>query len=112
MILVGYARAKRTLTYEELAVDMGYHPSCKHTLQRSLGLVYYYCKEYDLPQLTSIVVSSISGLPMWNSGFKASMVPRMHRTVFDYHWYNLDRPQHQKLRNLRTKLGEEEAEEE
>lgn len=110
MVVVGFASSKRTLTYEELAVAMGYHPSCKHTLQRALGLVYYYCKEYDLPPLTAIVVSSISGLPAWDSGFEAALVPRMQRTVFDYRWYSLDRPRHMELRNLRTKLNLEEEE--
>ena len=63
MVLVEAAANRRTITYLELALRMGFNENSRHLTARYLEPVARYCQQEGLPVLTSLVVSEVSGLP-------------------------------------------------
>jgi putative restriction endonuclease len=83
-ILVLSATKHQILFYDELGKIIGVpNPA----LGQLLEPIQSYCINNNLPALTSIVVSSKTGLP--GEGFTAaSDVPAEQAKVFTYDWYN------------------------
>jgi hypothetical protein len=92
---------RRTLTYGDLALAMGYDdPRAGHTLGRQLGIVGKYCLMNDLPCLNSIVVDK-TGVP----GESVLITPgrtleQEHKQVFNTRWHEYRRPTTGTLRQV------------
>ena len=90
IILVGAARNRQTITYQNLAIRMGFNNKSRHILRQFLDPVSQYCQREGLPPLTSLVVSQESGQP--GDGLlpfipKGSTFEAERERVYQHDWY-------------------------
>ena len=88
-ILAKCAKARRPITYGDLAALLGIHP---RPIRYVLGVIQDYCLEEDLPPLTILVISK-KGIP--GSGFIAHDVANLDEgmeLVYDHPWTAMKNP--------------------
>ena len=95
LILVGRARNRQTITYSQLAELLGYGDP--RPLSGPLDYLMHYCDQEDLPPLTCIVVSKITGKP--GDGMREYSLADQE-DVFSYDWYNLVPPSPEVLEEM------------
>jgi len=89
-ILIGAASNRQIYTYALLAEKMGM-PNGQRMLSQTLGHLMFWCKQNDLPSLTSLVVQKTTGLP--GVGLtEPDDVNRERELVYDYQWYSIVPP--------------------
>lgn len=94
--------AKRTMTYGELALRMGYADTrAGYTLGRQLGIVGHYCLMNGLPALNAMVVNKDTGEP----GGDVVLTPpgnfrRELQAIFKQDWYEVGVPSAGTLRKV------------
>lgn len=84
--LVDAAKSRTTVHYGDIAPLIGYQPSFALPVRYSLGLIQNYCWDNDIPKLTAVVVSKVSGEP--GSGFAGGDLTQ----VYDYNWTQIQNP--------------------
>jgi hypothetical protein len=84
-ILVGCAARRETVTYQRLANMLG-HDQPK-VLAKQLGRIFYYCKQYDLPPLTIVVVNKNTGRPGDGLPYTDTERGKLRERVFQFDWY-------------------------
>jgi len=87
-ILVFAAQNQKLISYTALGKLVGVPTPA---LGRFLFPILYYCQQNDLPPLTSIVISHVSGTP--GEGFPPNInVPESQSRSFVYDWQSVDAP--------------------
>lgn len=81
--LTPVAKAKKTITYKELSEDINVHP---RALRHALEFVQIKCKEVELPPLTSIVVSTVTGLPGAGNDVQEKDLSSAYEKIFAHDW--------------------------
>lgn len=97
LILIACAYNRQTLTYSDLASRIGYGDV--RSIGKVLDYVYNYCKFYNLPPLTGLVVNKNTGLPgkgMGNYSFADQ------EQIFTFDWYNIIPPNPEELKELNS----------
>ena len=89
-ILIGKAHNRQTITYEKLAVLMGFKKKAAICLPQMLGKIYHYCNNSDLPPLTILVVGKKSGMP--GDGMPEGNRDDLREEVYNYKWYRIVPP--------------------
>jgi hypothetical protein len=98
MVLIGLARNRQLITYEQLRLLIGFD-GLPHYLATPLGHVMDYCHQQGLPALTVLVVNN-DGVP--GPGLiGVDDVDRERERVFSFGWYRLPPVQVQDLANAR-----------
>jgi len=87
--LTPVATAKKTITYKELSEEINIHP---RALRHALGFVKVKCKEEELPPLTSLVVSTITGVPGAGNDVRTKDLTSAYEKIFAYHWDKKENP--------------------
>jgi len=89
-MLIRRAKVKETITYEDLANELGY--STPRVTRFALWPLQDYCMEKELPPLTSIVIQKRTGIP--GPGFVAweGNIADAHDRVFAFPWTSIPRP--------------------
>ena len=93
-VLIGYAAARRTLTYSQLAEIMGW--GNVKPLARPLGHIMYWCRANELPALTVLVVNMNSGQPGDGLALDGD-TDKEREKVFRYAWFRLFPPSPEQL---------------
>lgn len=88
LILISAAHNRQILTYNMLAKLLGYGGA--GVFAQILGHVAFYCKNNDLPPLTSLVVNEKTGLP--GSGIPVRDTHKLREDVFNYKWFRIVPP--------------------
>lgn len=94
--------SKRTMTYGELALRMGYADTrAGHMLGRQLGIVGHYCLMNDLPALNALVVNKDTGEP----GGDVVLTPKRDfraelKAIYNTDWYTVGVPSTGTLRKV------------
>ena len=83
-VLTRATEDRRTLYYKDLAplIDTN-----DRNVRRGLGPIMYYCQDFNLPPLTSIVINKNTRLP--GQGFTAWNIDQIdgaHREVYKFNW--------------------------
>lgn len=89
-ILIAAAHRGEILTYDELALTM-FEKTAAGVLAGILGCVAFWCADYDLPAITSIVVNKVTGEPGVGIPHQRS-IPAEQQKVFAYKWYLIHPP--------------------
>jgi putative restriction endonuclease len=92
-ILVGKAANRQTLTYGQLADNLGFKGA--GTLAHMLGHIMYFCQQNQLPPLTVLVVNQDTGLP--GEGLTGAELNADREKVFRFRWYDLMPPTPEEL---------------
>jgi hypothetical protein len=82
-ILIGMARNRQTITYEELSRLM-YNKKAPGVLDKILGHIAYYCQDNGLPPLTAIVVGKGRGTPGEDIPVDPATFDRERERVYGY----------------------------
>mgnify|MGYP001037999218 FL=1 len=77
---------RQSLTYVGLSKLM-FGRQASGVLDAILGHIAFYCKEHDLPPLTSIVVNSETGVP--GDGIPIQNIPSVREEVYRFDWYDI-----------------------
>jgi hypothetical protein len=96
VILVGAAMNRQTLTYMGLSKLM-YRRSAAGVLDRVLGHIAFYCKERELPVLTSIVVGKTRGTPGDDIPLDWVDLNKEREHVYAEDWFDIRCPQPEEL---------------
>jgi hypothetical protein len=97
-VLAYAAKMQQVLSYETLAKLTGMAPIGQ---ARPLGNIWFYCKQNDLPSLTSIVVNQRTGNPPDDIG--GEDLSTTQRRVFIFDWLSHHIPSVQDFENARIK---------
>ena len=81
--LVARATTRRTVTYGELAKDIGY--GAPNLMSGPLELIFRYCKAHQCPDLTVLVVTQATGKP--GDGNNTDDVDAEREWVFAHPWF-------------------------
>lgn len=89
-VLIRAAKKRQTLHYEDLAPRIDTN---SRNVGKGLGPILYYCRDSDLPPLTSIVVNKWTrkpgqGFNVWNR----DRIGEAHEQVYRFDWRNLENP--------------------
>lgn len=92
MILIGAAANRQTLTYQDLAIRMGFGPNARHIVPQFLDPVARYCQRTGLPALTVLVVGGQTGHP--GEGIDPFIRPNTtyeaeRELVYQENWYRM-----------------------
>jgi hypothetical protein len=90
-ILVGKAMNRQTVTYNELG-KLVYGRHAPGVFAKILGHIAFYCEDYKLPSLTTIVVSQGAGAPGFGIPIPPSKVLTEREKVFERDWYDIVPP--------------------
>ena len=90
-ILIAAATNRQTVTYEDLSKVM-YKKEAAGVLDKILGHIAYYCKDNELPGLTSIVVGKRRGTPGKDIPVDPDVIDFEREKVYGYDWYNVYPP--------------------
>ena len=90
-ILVSRAMNRQTLTYEGLSALM-YGKQAAGVLAQILGHVAFYCKDNQLPPLTTLVVVKGEGKPGERIPVEPTRIDAEREGVYQFDWYNLYPP--------------------
>jgi len=99
-ILIGAAHRGEILTYDELGLTM-FEKTSAGVLAGILGLIAFWCRDEDLPALTSIVVNSETGMP--GMGIPTEKPMAEQQKVFAYKWYLIHAPTEAELTEIASK---------
>jgi len=102
LILIGAAKLRQTLTYEGLSLLM-YRKNAAGVLDKVLGHVAFYCKENELPPLTSIVVAKRKGTPGPEIPIDLKDVDSLREQVYQQDWYDVYPPTAEQLATANAK---------
>src|ERR1035437_752884 len=97
-VLAYAAKMQQVLSYETLAKLTGMAPIGQ---ARPLGNIWFYCKQNDLPSLTSIVVNQRTGNPPDDIG--GEDLSTTQRRVFIFDWLSHHIPSVQISKTLELK---------
>lgn len=97
VILVGAAMHRQTLTYEGLSILM-YGKKAQGVLDKILGHIAFYCKDSELPPLTSIVVGKGKGKPGADIPVNLNELDSERERVYATDWYDVHPPSAVELR--------------
>ena len=97
LILVSKAMNRQTVTYLGLSRLM-YGKDAPGVLDKILGHVAYYCKDNQLPPLTSIVVGKGRGTPGHDIPVALSKIDAERERAYEYNWYDVYPPSKDDLR--------------
>ncbi|HEU4559503.1 MAG TPA: hypothetical protein VFS20_16755 [Longimicrobium sp.] len=89
-ILIACAHNRQTITYSHLAELMGY--SDLRPTFAQLGHVMYYCYFNELPSLTALVVSEITGRANEEGLITVKDVDSEREKVFKHEWFKVFPP--------------------
>ena len=93
LILIGAARRREILTYEQLSTLMGFERAAGVLADR-LGPIMRWCERNGLPALTAIVVNKTSGLP--GEGLQTvegNKFAAEQQKVFQFDWFAIVPPE-------------------
>ena len=90
-ILVGKAMNRQTVTYEGLSRLM-YGKEAAGVLAAILGHIAFYCKDNDIPPLTTLVVGKGPGKPGDRIPLDPTKFDEQRENVYQYDWYNIYPP--------------------
>lgn len=96
-ILIAKASNRQTLTYKELAAILGCGAAC--AVSQFLDPVYYFCCQYQLPPLTTLVVSQSTVIP--GDGAITSDPSADREKVFGFDWFAIYPPSPKELESIR-----------
>jgi hypothetical protein len=91
LVLIGCAADEQTVTYEELAKKI--RRGGPHFLSGPLDSIARWCSRNGLPQLTTLVVEQVTGMPA--PGFTAiarSEIRTEHEKVWKHDWFSFFPP--------------------
>lgn len=94
LILIGRARNRQTLTYSMLDELMTF--GNPRALGPILDYIWAYCKIYNLPPLTILVVNKNTGVPSSGMG---EFDFAQQESVFEFDWYSIAPPSAEELEN-------------
>jgi len=83
LVLVGLARTRSTITYEDLSDII--HRGGAHMMANALRPLRDWCRNNDLPPLTVLVVNKNTGLP--GEGVEVANVPKAFADVYAHDWF-------------------------
>jgi hypothetical protein len=95
-ILVGKAKNRQTLTYQDLSRLM-YRRDAAGVVAAILGHIAFYCVDNALPPLTSIVVGKDSGKPGAEIPINPAAIDQEREKVYRYDWYDVYPPSKDEL---------------
>lgn len=101
-ILVGMAKNRQTVTYEGLSTLM-FGEKAAGVLSGILGHIAFYCKEHELPPLTSIVVGKGRGTPGDEIPINLSEIDMQRERVYECNWFDIYPPSEQALAESHAK---------
>jgi hypothetical protein len=90
-ILVGKAMNRQTVTYEGLSKLM-YGKKAAGVLAAILGHIAFYCKDSNLPPLTTLVVGKGPGKPGDRIPLDPARIDEERENVYQHDWYNIHPP--------------------
>jgi putative restriction endonuclease len=94
LILIGAARNRQILTYNVLAEMLRFKGA--GVFAGILGHVMFWCKDENLPALTSLVVNQDTGLP-GDGLITPENANREREKVYQFDWYSVVPPTTQQL---------------
>jgi len=97
-ILVGMAMRRQTTTYKGLSKLM-YQKDAPGVLDEILGHIAFYCINYELPALTSIVVAKGRGTPGQDIPVDLATIDKQREEVYELDWYNIKPPHDTELKS-------------
>ena len=101
LILVHCALGKRTITYGDLAVMMGYSKKSARITIKPVAIVAMFCKTYGLPLLNTLVISASLGEPGSQAFLtEGESVAQSQQKVFNFDWVSIRIPTPGALRTL------------
>lgn len=95
-ILLAAATNRQTFTYKGLSQLM-YGRDAAGVLDKILGHIAFFCRDNNLPPLTSIVVGKGRGTPGADIPVDPKVMDREREKVYSYDWYNLYPPSPKQL---------------
>ena len=95
LILASSAMNRQTLTYDGLGKLM-YQRRAAGVLNKVLGHIAFYCKDANLPPLTSIVVGQ-SGVPGDKIPIDLKQIDSLREQVFKEDWFDVYPPTPEEL---------------
>ena len=93
-ILLSAAHNRQVITYKILAKLIGYKGG--GVLGDPLAYIAYWCKDNELPPLTSLVVNEKTGLP--GEGIPIKKAPTYREKVYAFDWFKIVPPTREELR--------------
>ena len=94
LILIGAARNRQILTYNVLAELLQFKGA--GVFAGILGHIMFWCKDENLPALTSLVVNQDTGLP-GDGLITPENANREREKVYQFDWYSIVPPTMQQL---------------
>lgn len=95
LILIALAHARQTITYSTLSKLM-YQHAAPGVLAPILGHIAFYCNQYNLPALTSLIVGQGRGIP--GSGIPVTgNLDAEREKVYDFDWFDIYPPTEKQL---------------
>ena len=87
-LLVKHSNDRSVVTYGEVNAALGYKGNASgHAIRAGMDLIVLYCKEYDLPQLTSLIVNKKSGEPTEGYAYgEGENILEEHMKCFNHKW--------------------------
>jgi hypothetical protein len=90
-ILVGKAKNRQTVTYEDLS-ELMFEKKAAGVLAKILGHIAYYCKENNIPPLTVLVLEKETGKPSHGIPIDSATIDEEREKVYRRDWYNIYPP--------------------
>jgi hypothetical protein len=107
LVLIGCAARRESVTYAWLAEKLGYQKG-QHVMGDRLAPLMFWCKQNNLPALTSLVVREDTGMPGLGIYLDPSEVPGAQQKVYTFDWYAIVVPTVDELEEATAK-GKREA---
>ena len=87
-LLVKYRNDRSVITYGEVNSALGYKGNASgHAIRAGMDLIVLYCKEYGLPQLTSLIINKNSGEPTEGYAYgEGENISEEHMKCFNHKW--------------------------
>ena len=82
-VLISQARESQTITYKALAEEINVHP---RALRHALEVIQNYCFDNKLPQLTTLVINSYTGVPCAGNNLDKSQLKAEYQRIFTFNW--------------------------
>ena len=105
MILVHHALLKQKVTYQTLAVMMGFGPDAARVTIKPVAIVAFFCEAHGLPQLNAIVVRKDSGEPGCHVILGPDGTSDAQEKVFAFDWLHVRVPTPGTFRTLWAEFG-------
>jgi hypothetical protein len=102
LILIGYAQRRQSITYLDLANQLGFDRA--GMMGSFLGPIMAYCEREDVPALASIVVNKETGRAGIGFNTQGKDTAELQNEVFNFPWSNFYPPTEAELQE--SKCGE------